>query len=148
MGQNVKMIAGGLALFILGGVFVYFISRPDTVTSPPEQADYAPATTAIPASAATATATSNSTESFYQAADARREQHLADKAETDRLAKLKVTKERSVECKFWKQQQKTSSAAAKIDEKINEHCNLPSASNASASSATSDADISSSLAAE
>jgi hypothetical protein len=40
-----------------------------------------------------------------------------------------------VECKFWKQQQKTSSAAAKIDEKINQYCNLSVDSSNEASSA-------------
>ena len=141
MEPGVKMLAGGMLLFVLGGLSVYFISRPDAATplqtAAPQQTEYAPAPTAIAASAPDA-ATGTDAESFYQAADARREQLLVDKAEADRLAKLKAAKERSVECKFWKQQQKTSSAAAKIDEKINAHCNLPSSSSASTSSAASD----------
>jgi len=140
MEPNVKIIAGGLILFVLGGLSVYLISRPNAATqmqTPPQvQSEYAPATTSTPVSTDTESTTA---ESFYEAANARREQQLIDKAEADRLAKLKAIKERSVECKFWKQQQKTSSAAAKIDEKINEHCNLPSVSSASTSSAASDA---------
>lgn len=140
MEPNVKIIAGGLILFVLGGLSVYLISRPNAATqvqTPPQmQSEYAPATTSTPVSTDTESTTA---ESFYEAANARREQQLIDKAEADRLAKLKAIKERSVECKFWKQQQKTSSAAAKIDEKIDEHCNLPSVSSASTSSAASDA---------
>lgn len=136
MEPGIKIIAGGVVLFVLGGLSVYLISRPDAApaqqTITPIQSDYA-----APA-APTDTPASTSAESFYEAADARREQHLSDKAEADRLAKLKAAKERSVECKFWKQQQKTSSAAAKIDEKINQHCNLPSSSAESISSAASD----------
>src|SRR6188768_3693507 len=138
MEPSVKMIAGGLVLFVLGGLSVYLISRPNAAPAPiipAAQSDYAPATTA--ASADTPDSSTNA-ESFYEAANARREQNLIDKAEADQLAKLKAIKERSVECKFWKQQQKTSSAAAKIDEKINEHCNLASSSFASTSSAESD----------
>ena len=138
MEPRVKMIAGGLVLFVLGGLSVYLISRPDAAIppqiTPPVQSDYAPAST----SASLPNTEASTAESFYEAANARREQQLADKAEADRLAKLKAIKERSVECKFWKQQQKTSSAAAKIDEKINEHCNLPSSSFASMSSAASE----------
>lgn len=139
MEPSVKMIAGGLVLFVLGGLSVYLISRPDAAVppqiTPPAQSDYAPASTSA---SLPSTEASTDAESFYEAANARREQQLADKAEADRLAKLKAIKERSVECKFWKQQQKTSSAAAKIDEKINEHCNLPSSSFASMSSAASE----------
>ncbi len=61
---------------------------------------------------------------FLAQAEARREQRLIDKAEADRLAKLTAAKERSVECKFWKQQQKLSSATAKVQEKITEHCTM------------------------
>src|SRR6187402_2214559 len=137
MEPSVKMIAGGLVLFVLGGLSVYLISRPNAApapTAPPLQADHAPAATPVNTPDA---ATGNDAASFYQAADARREQLLIDKAEADRLAKLKAEKERSVECKFWKQQQKTSSAAAKIDEKIDAHCNLPGSSSAGTSSAAS-----------
>lgn len=143
MEQHIKMIVGGAALFILGGLSVYLIAnRPDATTpssaaQPVQSASVAnPAPTSTPNADAPASITD--AESFYTAAEARREQQLVDKAEVDRLAKLKAIKERSVECKFWKQQNKTSSAAAKIDEKIDEHCNLPGSSAASESS-TSDA---------
>jgi hypothetical protein len=140
MGQGIKLIAGGFALFVLGGAVVYFISQPNAATTQPTtQAQTEPAPTATTTSTSDASAaTATPTESFYAAAEARREQVLINKEENDRLAKLKATKERSVECKFWKQQQKTSSAAAKIEEKINEHCNLPSSSAASSSSTASD----------
>jgi hypothetical protein len=142
MEPGVKMIAGGLVLFVLGGLSVYLISRPAATTpaqiASQEQSAYTPATTATSASSPEPATDTIDAESFYEEAEARREQQLIDKAEADRLAKLKAAKERSVECKFWKQQQKTSSAAAKIDEKINEHCNLPSSSSASTSSLAND----------
>ena len=142
MEPGIKMIAGGLVLFVLGGLSVYLISRPAAITpaqiASPEQSAYAPATTPASASSPEAATDAIDAESFYEEAEARREQQLIDKAEADQLAKLKAAKERSVECKFWKQQQKTSSAAAKIDEKINEHCNLPSSSSASTSSLAND----------
>ena len=74
---------------------------------------------------------------FEAAAEARREQQLADKAEADRMAKLRQQKADSVDCKFWRQQQQTSSTAAKIEEKIKTHCMLASdlASSESSSSA-------------
>lgn len=141
MEQHVKMIVVGLGLFVLGGLSVYLLTyRPETSvpTNPEPLAQSVPDVKVTSTSTPTPEASSSITnaESFYEAAEARREQLLAEKAEADRLAKLKAIKERSVECKFWKQQQKTSSAAAKIDEKINTHCNLPSS--ASESSATSD----------
>ena len=76
-------------------------------------------------------------ESFLAAAEARREQQLADKAEAERLTKLRQLKADSVDCKFWRQQQQTSSTAAKIEEKIKTHCMLASdlASSDSSSSA-------------
>lgn len=140
MESGFKIIAGGLALFVLGGLSVYLITiRPDANTSitPTAPMQSAPVTeVALTTTPSTDTAASiTAADSFYAAADARREQQLADKAESERLAKLKAIKERSVECKFWKQQQKTTSAAAKIDEKIDEHCKLPSSSAASESSA-------------
>ncbi len=140
MGQGIKLVAGGLALFVLGGAAVHFISQPDAATmQAATEAQPEPASGTTTSTTASETTASNTTaittESFYAAAEARREQVLINKEEADRIAKLKATKERSVECKFWKQQQKTSSAAAKIEEKINEHCNLPSSSAASSSEA-------------
>lgn len=137
MEQHVKIIVGGVALFILGGLSVYLITtRPDAIipSSTAQPVQSASAATPAPTSTPNTDAGIADTESFYTAAEARRKQQLEDKAESDRLAKLKIIKERSLECKFWKQQNKTSSAAAKIDEKIDEHCNLPSSSTASASS--------------
>ena len=61
-------------------------------------------------------------ESFLAAAEARREQQLADKAEAERLDKLRQQKADSVDCKFWRQQQASSSTAAKIEEKIKTFC--------------------------
>lgn len=145
MEQHVKMIVVGLGLFVLGGLSVYLLThRPETSvsTNPEPLAQPVPDVEVISTSTSVPTPEASSSitnaESFYEAAEARREQLLAEKAEADRLAKLKAIKERSVECKFWKQQQKTSSAAAKIDEKINTHCNLPSSAAASEASATSE----------
>lgn len=146
MEPNVKMIVGGVVLFVLGGLSVYLItSQPDAaippgIVSPVQSAPVADITSA-PSTETTASVTD--AESFYAAAEARREQQLADKAEADRLAKLKAIKERSVECKFWKQQQKTSSAAAKIEEKIIQYCTLQTTSSSAnsenySSNATSD----------
>ncbi len=69
---------------------------------------------------------------FLAEAEARREEKMENKAETERREKLLKAKQNSVECKFWKQQQKTTSAAAKIEEKINYHCTLPGSSSSSA----------------
>lgn len=74
---------------------------------------------------------------FLAEAEERRAQKLEDKAEAERREKLLTAKKNSVECKFWKQQQKTSSAAAKIDEKIAHYCTLQS-STSSVASATSE----------
>lgn len=140
MEQNVKMIAGGLVLFVMGGLSVYFISRPSASIPPavlPVQS--APVTNAASTSAPSTQIEPSITdaESFYAAAEARREQQFIDKAEADRLAKLTAIKERSVECKFWKQQQKTSSAAAKIEEKIIQHCTLQTSSSSMSTSSDS-----------
>lgn len=141
MEQHVKMIVGGLALFILGGFSVYLITQPDAAI-PASTVPAAPIANLAspPAPSPETTASITDAESFYEAAEARREQQLIDKAEADRLAKLKAIKERSVECKFWKQQQKTSSAAAKIEEKIIQYCTLQTSSSETTSNgATSEA---------
>jgi hypothetical protein len=128
MEQHVKMMIGGAALFVLGGISVYLLtSRPDAAIPP---------TYTQPAQATPVAEVESPAESFYEEAEARREQQLADKAEADRLAKLTAIKERSVECKFWKQQQKTSSAAAKIEEKIIQYCTLQTSSSTSSDSST------------
>ncbi|MDR7090540.1 MULTISPECIES: hypothetical protein [Cellvibrio] len=136
-----KMMIGGAALFVLGGISVYLLtSRPDaaippTYTQPAQATPVAEVESPAPSSADAETSIANA-ESFYEEAEARREQQLADKAEADRLAKLTAIKERSVECKFWKQQQKTSSAAAKIEEKIIQYCTLQTSSSTSSDSST------------
>lgn len=55
--------------------------------------------------------------------EAVREQDMEDKRNADELAKQKLKKGKSVECLFWKQQKQTSSAA-NVDEKIEKFCNL------------------------
>lgn len=145
MELGVKTIVGGIALFVLGGLSVYLATsnsqhantaaakqeaRTDNASAPAVGNDQAAGSTI-----ASPTTSATNAESFYEAAEARREQQLADKAEADRLAKLLAIKERSVECKFWKQQQKTTSAAAKIEEKITQYCTLQTSSSASSENA-------------
>jgi hypothetical protein len=156
-----KTIVAAVGLFFLGGLSVYLLMANTNAPAQPattqhksavmqealqqvrasanaqeqEQIDQpAPA----PDSTSPAATGELTHEAFLAQAEARREERLIDKEEADRLAKLKAMKERSVECKFWKQQQKTSSAAAKVEEKINEHCNLPSSSTESESSTASE----------
>lgn len=139
MEQQMKIFAGGLALFVLGGFSVYLLTKQSDAAITPSSTQ---PVQAAPVAEITSPSTPNTeaessitnAESFYEAAEARREQQLADKAEADRLAKLTAIKERSVECKFWKQQQKTSSAAAKIEEKIIQYCTLQINSSESTSS--------------
>lgn len=141
MELGAKAIIGGAALFVLGGLSVYLLTSSTSSAVPSKPAATVTALYAAPAPTNSTTASDSSAtnaESFYAAADARREQQLIDKAEADRLAKLKAIKERSVECKFWKQQNKTTSASAKIDEKIDEHCNLPISSSARSEHSSSD----------
>ena len=157
-----KTIAAAVGLFFLGGLSVYLVmAKSDAPAQPPiSQHNTAAMQEALEQVRANATTTEEQSiqitsvandsapdaepveelthEAFLAQAEARREERLINKEETDRLEKLKAIKERSVECKFWKQQQKTSSAAAKIEEKINEHCNLPSSSAASESSAANE----------
>ncbi len=66
---------------------------------------------------------SNSSNDFVKEAEARREKALAEKEEADLLAKRKLEKENTVECKFWKQQ-KNEKSGSKVDEKITEFCTL------------------------
>lgn len=156
-----KTIAAGVGLFFLGGLSVYFLTAKNDVPARAAAQYQAPAmqraleqvrasktTEEIPVTGTedntvSSIPTSEETEelthdAFLAQAEARREQQLIDKAEADRLAKLRAAKERSVECKFWKQQQKTSSAAAKIEEKIIQYCTLQkNSSSASTSSNTS-----------
>lgn len=156
-----KTIAAGIGLFFLGGLSVYLLTAKNEITARPAaqhqsaamqvalaqvsaskpvttSSDVEPVETtssSIPIGEATEELTHDA---FLAQAEARREQQLIDKAEADRLAKLKAAKERSVECKFWKQQQKSSSAAAKVEEKIIQHCTIQTiSSNASSENVSS-----------
>jgi hypothetical protein len=151
-----KTIAAAVGLFFLGGFSVYLLMANQQMAAQPsstphnsaaeqealQQVHPSAAAQEQPAQSAPESASnaSQSTEElthevFLAQAEARREERLINKEETDRLAKLKAAKERSVECKFWKQQQKTSSAAAKVEEKIIHYCTVQ-ASSESTSSAT------------
>lgn len=153
-----KVIAAGMALFCLGGLSVYLLmaptpeaasgNKPVRIQQSAMQAAIAQLEQAKPSEGSgissmpgsmpltEADATPEMTHAAFLAeAEARREQNLENKAEAERLEKLRTAKQNSVECKFWKQQQKTSSAAAKIEEKINHYCNLPVDSGSEASSA-------------
>lgn len=135
MELGVKAIVGGAALFVLGGISVYLLTSAPSNAVPPESASETVLTTS---SAPTVEINNSATnaESFYAAAEARREQQLIEKSEADRLTKLRKIKENSTECKFWKQQNKTSKAAAKIEEKITQYCTLPISSESSSSASS------------
>jgi hypothetical protein len=153
MEQPFKIIAAGAAIFLLGVGTSYWLLANNTAEEQAEVSPYYPTqshvhsqpqsealnnnSAASAASAAAETTEVLTHESFLAAADARREQQQAEKAEADILAKKRQLKADSVDCKFWRQQQKTSSAAAKIEEKITTHCFLASdlANSAAASSA-------------
>jgi hypothetical protein len=62
-------------------------------------------------------------EKFIKEAEERREHLLAEKGDNDDLAKRKSAKEKSVECRFWKQQKETN-PSEKTDEKIAKFCNI------------------------
>lgn len=153
---DAKTIAAGVGLFVLGGLSIYLLTAKTDVPAQPT-AQYQTAamqealahvraskTTAMPEAesiedttiAASEVADELTYDTFLAQAEARREQQFIDKAEADRLAKLKLAKERSVECKFWKQQQKTSSAAAKVEEKIIQYCTLQTTSSSDSTSST------------
>ena len=139
-----KAIIIGTSLFILGGLSVYLLTpkgQPLHATPAHQQHDGA-MQAAIAQIDEKNTSPTNTTSTvsqissiddtkpemthaaFLAEAEARREEKLENKAETERLAKLLKAKQNSVECKFWRQQQRTSSAAEKIDEKINHYCTL------------------------
>lgn len=145
------MAAAGLGLFLLGGLSVYLLMadnspaagekpapRQQAAITPPEHTE----TTTEQEIAFSASSDADQTDAtpemthaaFLAAAEAKREQDLEDKAEADRLGKLLAIKQNSMECKFWKQQQKTTSAAAKIEEKIIKFCTLQDTSSEAASS--------------
>jgi hypothetical protein len=149
MEQPFKIITAGAAIFLLGVGTSYWLLANNTAEKQAEVLSYSPTQSHVhsqpqsealnnnsAASAASETTEVLTHESFLAAADARREQQQAEKAEADILAKKRQLKADSVDCKFWRQQQKTSSAAAKIEEKINTHCFLASdlASSANTSS--------------
>lgn len=145
-----KTIAAGVGIFLLGVGSTYWLMSNKEGGQPPAQTNavtqYQPsevalagvttvATTGVnePASYAEDHTTAGGNEAltltherFLADAEVRREQQLAEKAEADRLNKLRHIKEDSVDCKFWRQQKQTSSTAAKVEEKIQTHCLLPS----------------------
>ncbi len=161
-----KTIGAAVGLFFLGGFSVYLLMANQQMTAQPsstshnsaaeqealQQVHASAAAQEQPAQSAPESASnaSQSTEElthevFLAQAEARREERLINKEETDRLAKLKAAKERSVECKFWKQQQKTSSAAAKVEEKIIHYCTVQASSESTSSVQSSDASSSTSV---
>lgn len=128
-----KAIIAGAALFFLGGLSVYLLmaDKPEA-SEPPEPPQNQQISNTNHTNKDDVPEMTHA--NFLAEAEARREQNLENKAELERLEKLKKAKLNSVECKFWKQQLKTSSAAAKIDEKINHFCHLPTSSSDSSSS--------------
>lgn len=155
-----KAIVAGAVLFCLGGLSVYLLMAPKKGLGDYQPITIQPATTqsattqpaAKPESASIAmdsTAGNSASDkdeipemthaAFVAEAEARREKQIEDKAEAERIEKLLKEKQNSVECKFWKQQQKNSSAAAKIGERINHFCNLPAHLQASQEDSAEDA---------
>lgn len=154
-----KAIIAGAVLFCLGGLSVYLLMAPkkglgdyQPITTQPVTTQPAAAQGIQPESASVAmdsTAGNSASDkdeipemthaAFVAEAEARREKQIEDKAEAERIEKLLKEKQNSVECKFWKQQQKNSSAAAKIEERINHFCNLPAHLQASQEDSAADA---------
>lgn len=151
--------AAGIGLFMLGGLSVYVLMTPKSdaperkltsrqhsamqaaVAQLEQQEPKKQETTPAPLENS-ATLSTDSTEemthaAFIADAEARRMQNMEDKAEAERLDKLRKIKQNSTECKFWKQQQKSSSAAERIEEKIIQFCTLQNSSSQANSEATS-----------
>lgn len=159
-----KAIAAGLGIFLLGGLCVYLFvtAQPEAAAEKRTTRQHSAMRAAIaqienkePATSSSEMTSSSSIinndvettakpemthSTFLAEAEARREQQLINDAEIQRLNKLRRIKQNSVECKFWKQQQQTSSAAAKIAANIEEHC-LLAGDRSNASSSSSDADL-------
>lgn len=158
-----KTIAASLGVFLLGVGSTYWLmagtaDSGTTTESATAQVQHQPAMQAALAeldsnTAETSSIVESQTESplndsepstpelthdaFIAEAEARREQQLIEKSEAERTEKLRKQKENSVECKFWRQQQKASSAAEKIEAKVKEHCFLPGSSSTSETSVSS-----------
>lgn len=158
-----KTIAASLGIFLLGVGSTYWLmagtTNSDTTTeTAPTQVQHQPAMQAALAELNNSAAGTSSTvesqtelpfndsepsipelthDAFIAEAEARREQQLIEKSEAERTEKLRKQKENSVECKFWRQQQKASSAAEKIEAKVKEHCFLPGSSSTSETSVSS-----------
>lgn len=126
-----KAIVAGAVLFFLGGLSMYFLMAPPSNSVSAASVSAESQLTTATSSSATNNDPDGTPEmthaAFLAEAEARREKNLQDKAEAERIEKLLKEKQNSVECKFWKQQQKTSSAAARIEERIGHFCNLPAA---------------------
>lgn len=142
-----KAIIGGTGLLLIGGLSVYLLmaAEPNAGNGKPANRHQGamraaiaqiehkePATESAAETILAPTPDNNSAESsatpemthaaFLAQAELRREQQKIDLAEAERLEKLRKHKKNSPECKFWKQQQQTSSTAAKIIANIEEHC--------------------------
>lgn len=158
-----KTIAASVGVFLLGVGSTYWLmagaaDSSSTTESASAQVQHQPAMQAALAELDSSTADTNSVavaptdspfngeqqsapelthDAFVAAAEARREQQLIEKSEAERIEKLRKQKENSVECKFWRQQQQNSSAAEKIEAKVQEHCVLPGSSSANEASVSS-----------
>lgn len=105
-----------IAIVVLAGFGFAILISQNNASTPPLAYDTQELATTTPTTDATSI-------SFMEEAEARREKALAEKEENDLIAKRKLEKENSVECKFWKQQ-KNEKSAPKVDEKITEFCTL------------------------
>ena len=126
MDISLKKLSIGVVLFLTIGLAVALVSgckpkQAKTVDVPPVTASssIAPSSEEQPSSADAAM----TKDKFIKEAEERREQLLAEKGDNEELAKRKSNKEKSVECRFWKQQKETN-PSDKTDEKIAKFCNI------------------------
>jgi hypothetical protein len=133
MKSHRKIMPIVIVLVAVAAVSIYFFSDDQQAT-----ADLVPdlAQTQVATAEPPVTALETKTPSFYEEADARREQRQIEQEEADRVAKLKAAKENSLDCKFWKQQAKNSSNSEKIAQKIDEFCVYYPKSNSTSSEGT------------
>lgn len=126
MDISLKKLSIGMVLFLTIGLTVTLVSgckpkQAKTVDVPPATA---PSPTASSSEEQPSSADAAMTkDKFIKEAEERREQLLAEKGDNDELAKRKSNKEKSVECRFWKQQKETN-PSDKTDEKIAKFCNI------------------------
>lgn len=119
-----KVVTAGVGLFLLGGFSVYLLTADDGSTQNSLTQQHNSGLAHNSSVANTEPKEEMTHDAFIAAAEARREQQQEDKAEIERVEKLRKAKLNSVECKFWKQQQErqTSSTAAKVAAKVDEFC--------------------------